>query len=108
MTHNSPAPIRHEALNDVCVALHQLGMQEFLVDLNRFIRENHATLRMPPPVFGISSAPSASSSLVTPSEAVFFWQAETEHDHLQGVLTLMPSHFKYSNACFQCHRLGHL
>ena len=34
--------IRQEALSDICVALHELGMQEFLTDLNRFIRENHA------------------------------------------------------------------
>ena len=39
--------VRHDALGDICVALHQLGMQDFLVDLNRFVRENHAALRMP-------------------------------------------------------------
>ena len=100
--------IRHDALDDICVALHQLGMQEFLIDLNCFVRENHATLRMPPPDFGIFSTPSVSSNSVTPSKAVFFNQAETEHDRLQGVIPLLPSHSQYSDACFQCHCLGHL
>ena len=64
--------IRHDALGDICVALHQLGMQDFLIDLNRFIRENHTALRMHPPVFGSSSIPSASYDSTTHSETVFF------------------------------------
>ena len=64
--------ICHDALGDICVVLHQLWMQEFLVDLNHFVHENHAALRMPPPVLGISSTLSTSSDSVSPSEAVFF------------------------------------
>ena len=88
--------------------LHQLGMQEFLVDLNCFVRENHTAMRIPPPVFGASSMPSASSDLVSPSKAMFFNQAESEHDLYQGCMPLLPSHPKHHDACFQCHRLGHL
>ena len=100
--------IHHDALGDICVALHQLGMPDFLVDLNCFVRENHTTLRMHPPVFGSSSIPSTSSDSVTHSKTVFFRETQTELDHLQGTIPLMPSHPKYSDACFQCHRLGHL
>ena len=100
--------IRHDALGDICVALHQLGMQDFLVDLNCFIRENHTALRMHPPVFGSSSTPSAPSSSVTHSKTMFFRETQTELDRLQGTIPLMPSHPKYSDACFQCHHLGHL
>ena len=83
-------------------------MQDFLIDLNRFVRENHAALRMHPPVFGSSSTPSAPSTSITHSETVFFRGTQTELDCLQGTIPLMPSHPKYSDACFQCHRLEHL
>ena len=83
-------------------------MQKFLINLNHFIRENHTALRIPPPVFGSSSTPSAPSNSITHSKTVFFWETTTELNRLQGTIPLVPSHPKYSDACFQCHHLGHL
>ena len=100
--------IRHDALGEICIALHQLGMQDFLTDLDRFVKENHAALRMPPPVFGTSSTPSTSSNPTTHHDTVFFRTAQTELDRLQGTAPLLPTHPKYSDTCFQCHHLGHL
>ena len=101
--------IRHTALGDICVALHQLGMQHFLVDLERFVKENHAALRAPPPVFGNSSTtPSASSTALTPNEITVLNRTERDFVVSQGTSPLPPSHPKYSDACFQCHHLGHI
>ena len=93
--------------------MYQLGMLEFLDDLDRFLRENAVATGTPRPLVGNfphspTSRPSASSSIIDEDERRTLDLAEIQCDRALGHLPLPPSHPDYSKACYQCHRLTHL
>ena len=97
--------ICHDVLGDICVSLHQLHMDARLPSwpwpfcllkprspANApfcFWRTLHYTLHDP----------------VSPSEAIFFNQAEADFSLTQGSMALLHSYPKYHNTC---HHLGHV
>ena len=95
------------------IAMYQLGMLEFLDDLDCYLRENAAATGNPIPLIGNfphspTTGPSASSSTVDENERRILDLTEVQHDRTLGHLPLPPSHPDYSKACYQCHRLTHL
>ena len=105
--------LQRTALADLGIAMYQLGMLEFLDDLDRFLRENTTATGTPVPLIGNfphspTFGPSASSSIIDEDECRTLDLAEIQCDRALGRLPLPPSHPDYSRACYQCHRLTHL
>ena len=100
--------LQQTALADLGIAMYQLGMLEFLDDLDRYLRENAAATGNPIPLIGNfphspMTGPSASSSTVNENERRILDLAEVQHNRTLGHLPLPPSHPNYSKACYQCH-----
>ena len=105
--------LQRTAQADLGIAIYQLGMLEFLDDLDRYLRENAAVTRNPIPLIGNfphspTTGPSASSSTIDENECHILDLAEVQHNRTLGHLPLPPFHPDYSKACYQCHQLTHL
>ena len=105
--------LQRTALADLGIAMYQLGMLEFLDDLDHFLRENATATGTPVPLIrnfphSPTFGPSASSSIIDEDECRTLDLAEIQCDRALERLPLPPSHPDYSRACYQCHRLTHL
>ena len=105
--------LQRTALADLGIAMYQLGMLEFLDDLDRYLQENAVATRTPVPLIRNFShsptfGPSTSSSIIDEDKRRTLDLAEIRRDRTLGCLPLPPSHPDYSRACYQCHWLAHL
>ena len=90
--------------------MHQLGMTDFVVDLNRYLKELASTQNLIKEATTASknSTPSASSSPLTKEEEIALertdiWWTSSNHD-----ASLSCDHPRYNETCFQCRKLGHI
>ena len=90
--------------------MHQLGMTDFIVDLDRYLKELASTQNLieEAAIAFKNSTPSASSSPLTKEEEVALehtdiWWTGSNHD-----ASLSRDHPQYHETCFQCRKLGHI
>ena len=90
--------------------MHQLGMTDFVVDLDRYLKELASTQNLikEAAIASKNSTPSASSSPLTKEEEIALectdiWWTSSNHD-----ASLSHDHPHYHETCFQCRKLGHI
>ena len=87
--------------------MHQSGVTNFIVDLDRYLKELASTQHLIKEA-AKDSTPSASSSLLTKEEEVALtcteiWWTGSNHD-----TSLACDHPHYHETCFQCRKLGYI
>ena len=94
--------IRDNLEGEILLALQQLGMPEFIADVEHYLWEITPNVVPPPNTPSTSSSPLGSKEqhLVEAMEAN--WQ---DHDR---TVPLTPFHPCYHKTCFACQRLGHV
>ena len=117
-THNSISPIVQHITRDVQTRLqvelisvmHQLGMTDFIINLDRYLKELASTQNLIEEAAATSknSTSSILSSLLTKEEETAFihtevWWTGSNHD-----ASLTHDHPRYHKTCFQCRKLGHI
>ena len=117
-TQNAIAPtVKHVARDvqtrlraELVSVMHQLGMTDFVVDLDRYLKELASAQNLIEEAAAASknSTPSASSSPLTKEEEIALertdiWWTGSNHD-----ASLSRDHPRYSETCFQCRKLGHI
>ena len=93
--------IKDNLEGEILLALQQLGMPEFLEDIERYLWEITPNIIRP-------KTPSASSSPLEPEEQCLVEAMEANWRGHDGTIPLTPSHPRYHDACFACRRLGHV
>ena len=90
--------------------MHQLGMTDFIIDLDRYLKELAFTQNLIEEAAAASknSTPSASLSPLTKKEEVALtctkiWWTGSDHD-----ISLACDHSRYHETCFQCRKLSHI
>ena len=90
--------------------MHQLGMTDFVIDLDRCLKELASTQNLIEEATTASknSTPSVSSSPLTKEEEIAsertdIWWTGSNHD-----ASLSRDHPRYHETCFQCRKLGHI
>ena len=90
--------------------MHQLGMTDFIVDLDRYLKELASSQNLIEEATAASknSTPSASSSPLTKEEEIALertdiWWTGSNHD-----ASLSCDHPRYHETCFQYRKLGHI
>ena len=90
--------------------MHQLGMTDFIVDLDRYLKELASTQNLieEATTASKSSTPSTSSSSLTKEEEIALertdiWWTSSNHD-----ASLSCDHPRYHETCFQCRKLRHI
>ena len=113
----SPPTVKHIAHDvqtqlqaELVSVMHQLGMTNFVVDLNRYLKELASTQNLIEEATTASknSTSSASSSPLTKEEEIALertdiWWTGSNHD-----ASLSRDHPRYNETCFQCRKLGHI
>ena len=85
----------------VLLALQQLGMLEFIADVERYLWQIAPTIVQEP------SIPSTTSFPLNPEERDLIEMMEINWRGHDENIPLTPSHPWYHEACFACRRLGH-
>ena len=93
--------IKDNLEGEILLALQQLGMPEFVEDIERYLWEIAPSVIHP-------KTPSASSSPLEPEEQRLVEAMEANWRGHDGTIPLTPSHPRYHDACFACRRLGHV
>ena len=93
--------IKDNLEGEILLVLQQLGMPEFIANVERYLWEIAPNV-VPPPTPSASSSPLGSEEqrLVETMEANWLG-----HD---GTTPLTPSHPCYRESCFACQRIGHI
>jgi hypothetical protein len=102
--------IIHDVKGSLIITMYQLGMLEFLQDIDRYIREL-AEAHSPPSseyesTVSICSISASSSPLNSDEEKVFL-QIESMWTGGHGMVPLPTYHPHYNDSCHHCHHLGH-
>ena len=95
--------IHEELEGDLFLAMYQLGMPAFTDDVERYCRELSDTS----PTFA-PNTPTTSSSPLTNEELHAVERNEAYWTGNFGRTPLSPDHPRFDEACFHCHRLGHI
>ena len=93
--------IKDNLEEEILLALQQLGMPEFVEDIERYLWQIAPNVIIP-------KTPSASSSPLESEEQQLVEAMEANWHGHDGTTPLTPSHPRYHDACFACHRLGHV
>ena len=93
--------VKEHLEGEVLLALQQLGMPEFIADIEWYLWKIAPTIVWEP------STPSASSSPLNSEEKDLVETMEINWRGHDGNIPLAPSHPRYHEACFACRRLGH-
>ena len=117
-TQNAIAPtVKHIACDvqtrlqaELISVMHQLGMTDFVVDLDRYLKELTSTQNLIKEAAAASknSTPSTSSSPLTKEEEIALertdiWWTGSNHD-----ASLPHNHPHYNETCFHCRKLSHI
>ena len=95
--------IHEELEGDLFLAMYQLGMPAFVDDVERYCKE----LSDASPTFA-PNTPTASSSPLTDEELHAVERSEAYWTGNSGRTPLSSDHPRFDEACFHCHRLGHI
>ena len=93
--------IKDNLEGEILLALQQLGMPEFVEDVERYLWQIAPNVIIP-------KTPSASSSPLGSEEQQLVEAMEANWRGHDGTKPLTPSHPRYHNACFACRHLGHV
>ena len=93
--------IKDNLEGEILLALQQLGMPEFIEDVERYLWQIMPNVIHP-------KTPSASSSTLGSEEQRLVEAMEANWRGHDGMTPLTPSHPRYHDACFACRRLGHM
>ena len=93
--------IKDNLEGEILLVLQQLGMPEFIADVERYLWEIAPNV-VPPPT------PSASSSPLGSEEQCLIETMEANWLGHDGTTPLTPSHPRYHESCFACRRIGHI
>ena len=94
--------IKDNLEGEILLVLQQLGMPEFIADVERYLWQITLNVVHPP------TTPSASSSPLGSEEQRLIEAMEANWRGHDGTIPLTPSHPHYHKACFACQRLGHI
>ena len=94
--------IKDNLEGEILLALQQLGMPEFVADIERYLWEISPNVVRPP------TTPSAFFSPLGSEEQRLVKAMEANWRGHDGMLPLTPSHPRYHDACFACRCLGHV
>ena len=94
--------IKDNLEGEILLTLQQLGMPEFLADIERYLWQ------IAPNVIHKPSTPSTSSSSLSSEEQQLIETMEQNWRGHDGTISLTPSHPRYRDACFACRWLGHI
>ena len=93
--------IKDNLEGEILLALQQLGMPEFIEDVERYLWQIAPNVTHP-------KTPSASSSPLGSEEQSLVEAMEANWRGHDGTIPLTPFHPRYHDTCFACHRLGHV
>ena len=93
--------VKEHLEGEVLLTLQQLGMPEFIADIEWYLWEIAPTIVQEP------STPSASSSQLNSEERDLIEMMEINWKGHDGNIPLTLSHLRYHEACFTCRWLGH-
>ena len=100
--------VKHDIREGTLLALYHLGALTFFNDINRYLRDLARASRTSVTIPRLNvSTPSASSSPLNGNEEAFFEWINAWWTGGGNSTPLPPSHPRYHEGCFQCHRLGH-
>ena len=88
--------IKDNLEGEILLALQQLGMPEFIADIEHYLWELTPNVVRPP------TTPLASSFLLGSEEQHVVEAMEANWQGHDGMLPLTPSHPRYHDACFAC------
>ena len=94
--------IKDNLEGEILLAPQQLGMPEFIADVERYLWQ------ITPNIVHAPTTPSASSSPLGSEEQRLVEAMEANWRGHDGTLPLTPSHPHYHDTCFACRRLGHI
>ena len=94
--------IKDNLEGEILLVLQQLGMPEFLADVEWYLWQ------IAPNVIHEPSTPFTSSSPLSSEEQRLIETMEQNWHGHDGTIPLTPSHPRYHDACFACQQLGHI
>ena len=95
--------IHEELEGDLFLAMYQLGMSAFADDVERYCRElSDTSPTFAPNTRTASSSPLTNEELSAVERNKAYWTGNF------GRTPLSPDHPRFDEACFHCHRLGHI